>query len=132
MTWTARRRLVTSDTGADRGMWAARMQRFFGVVAFLAMDCEATPENAELAARQDVRAFPTFEVYHQGRRIEQVGLTAQLCGSMAPRHLAARAIKAVRDTHVHVTESPRRCQLPFMSTCQVKIQTYAQGWLLMI
>ena len=51
---------------------AAFSQRFNGVVLFLAMDCEASPENRELAARQGVRAFPTFEVYFQGRVVEQV------------------------------------------------------------
>ena len=48
------------------------LQRFYGVVTFLAMDCEVTPENREHAARQTVRAFPTFEIYFEGRLIEQV------------------------------------------------------------
>jgi hypothetical protein len=52
------------------------------VATFLAMDCEATPENRAYASRQGVRAFPTFQIFHRGASIEQVGPTSCWCSAI--------------------------------------------------
>ena len=75
-------------------------QRFYGTVALLAVDCEATPENRAYAAQQAIRGFPTFQIYCRGRSVEQVssnscvGLLTQPCAPSnaqclrgPPRHI---------------------------------------------
>lgn len=48
------------------------LQRYWGVLDILAIDCEATPTNRQLAQEYAIRGFPTFVLLHKGRRVDQV------------------------------------------------------------
>lgn len=48
------------------------VQRYWGVLDILAIDCEATAANRQLAEQYGVTGFPTFMLLHKGRRIDQV------------------------------------------------------------
>ena len=48
------------------------VQRYWGVLDILAIDCEATEANRQLAQEYAIRSFPTFVLLHKGHRVDQV------------------------------------------------------------
>ena len=48
------------------------VQRYWGVLDILVIDCEATVANRQLAQQYGVTGFPTFMLLHEGRRLDQV------------------------------------------------------------
>lgn len=53
------------------------MQRYWGVLDILAIDCEATVANRQLAQEYAISGFPTFVLLHRGRRVDQVGAAGE-------------------------------------------------------
>ena len=47
----------------------------------LAIDCEATAANRQLAQQYGVTGFPTFMLLHKGRRLDQVSCVRMLAES---------------------------------------------------
>ncbi len=54
-------------------------QRYWGVLDILAIDCEATAANRQLAQEYAISGFPTFVLMHKGRRVDQVCKTCKPC-----------------------------------------------------
>ena len=48
------------------------VQRYWGVRDILAIDCEATAANRQLAQQYGITGFPTFVLLHNGQRVDQV------------------------------------------------------------
>ena len=69
-------------------------QKYWGVLDILAIDCEATAANRQLAQEYAISGFPTFVLLHKGRRVDQVrtlyGLSKRL--SHASHRISAPAL----------------------------------------
>ena len=61
---------MTPDHTIEAGLLST--QRYWGVLDILAIDCEATAANRQLAQEYAISGFPTFVLMHKGRKVDQV------------------------------------------------------------